>query len=538
MLESAAGSSVTARRHRSTSNPPINSTGTMRLADQAALITLGRLTERGIGIVAGIFLVRLLSKDDYGSYLQISLIGSLCASLILLGLPQSVLVFLPGEARERRRGFILQTVLVTGALSLLVGIAVTSAGTLVARALHNPALGPLALVIGLYTIVFSMNRLVEPTLIALRRAGEAGVLAIFTGGLLLVATVAPAWLGWGVGWIYLLMVVVYLGRIAYFAWMVTRIRGDAGGPLLSKSSLRDQARFAIPLGLAGITGQYNRRIDGLMVSFLFAPAVYAVYARGAFELPLVELLPFTLATVILPRLVELWKDRDRDAMTRLWSRSIRISALLIFPTFAYCYLFAHEIIVILFTEAYSGSVPVFEIYLLALPFRLTSYGVILQALGDTKTILRSNLYGLALNLALAVALCPAIGPQGAAVGYVASQLFQIVYLFHRIRETIQVPLRSLIPWSGLARTGGIVLVAGIAVMALGRAIEHPILRLLATGPPFLVLCALGYLWAGLIGPDEKEIVRRWARLTLAPFSARTGDENVDDVRPTKGTDDR
>src|SRR5437867_6026407 len=83
------------------------------LGDQAALLTLGRLAERIVGILSGVFLVRLLSKSDYGTFLQVSLIGSLAASLILLGLPQSLLYFVPREPSRGRRRFIFQTAMIT-----------------------------------------------------------------------------------------------------------------------------------------------------------------------------------------------------------------------------------------------------------------------------------------------------------------------------------------------------------------------------------------------------------------------------------------
>ncbi len=78
-------------------------------------MTFGRFTERLVGILAGIALVRLLTKEDYGTFLQVGLIGEICASVVLLGLPQSLLFFLPREAPERRKRLILQTALLLGA---------------------------------------------------------------------------------------------------------------------------------------------------------------------------------------------------------------------------------------------------------------------------------------------------------------------------------------------------------------------------------------------------------------------------------------
>src|SRR2546422_8376 len=105
----------------------------MRLSDQAALMTLGRLVERIVGIFAGIFLVRLLSKEDYGTFLQVSLIGGLCVSIVLLGLPQSLSFFLPGEEKRRRKRFIAQTAVLTAGVALLASLALAIGGKWIAR---------------------------------------------------------------------------------------------------------------------------------------------------------------------------------------------------------------------------------------------------------------------------------------------------------------------------------------------------------------------------------------------------------------------
>lgn len=492
----------------------------MRLRDQAALMTLGRLAERIVGILSGIFLVRLLSKSAYGTFLQVSLIGSLTTSLILLGLPQSLLFILPQEEPARRRRFIRQTAAITLAASAVAAFLVAGAHRSLARILHNADFDTIGLVVAAYVVLFSLDRLVEPTLIALQEARLASLLTTVSSVLLLVATLAPAWAGWSIGRVYTCIILVYLARLAFFAGRVARMPAAGPSPLFERASVRRQVAFSLPLGLAGISGQWNKQMDGLIVSFFFVPDIYAVYARGAFELPLIDLLPFTLATVILPRLVELWRAGKPAEFTALWNRSIQISSLLVFPAFAYCLLFAREIIVVLFTEAYSASVPVFQVYLLALPFRLTSYGVLLQAVGDTRTILRSSAAGLILNAAIAFLLCPIIGPVGAAIGFVGSQIFQIVYLLNAIRIKATIPLGRLMPWPRLGVALGIAAVAAVVTKVGGFLLEGPLLRLAATGPVFGLVCLAGYLATGLIGAEEREMFKRWGGLALKTFVPR------------------
>jgi O-antigen/teichoic acid export membrane protein len=482
----------------------------MRLANQAAVMMSGRLAERAIGLLAGMVLVRLLTKDEYGSFLQIGLISQLGAALLVFGLPHSLLYLVPRVQREARKHVIVATGRLMVGLSIVGGAALALSGPLLVRAFNNPVLASLSLLIGLYTLFYSLDRMVEPALLALGEAGRAGVLAAVSSALIVVATLTPAWKGWGLRAIYAGVLVVTLARLGYFGTVLGGLPGLVRGTRVEGFSIRSVLAFAVPMGLSAMATQYNRMLDGLMVSFLFTPAAYAVYARGAFELPLVDLVPYTLANVILPRLVELWKAGDRIGFLGLWNRLIRVSGLCIIPALIYSLMFADDIIVTLFSEAYRQSVPVFQIYLLSLPLRLTSFAVLLQAIGDSRAILHATLWSLGLSLLLAPALCLLIGPAGAAAGFVGSQLLWTLCLQHAIRKRTDFVLGELMPWSFLARATGIVLAAGVAVRLLGALATSPLPRIVLTGPPFVLLCLGGFLWLNLVDAPEKDLLRRWA----------------------------
>ncbi len=218
-----------------------------RLADQAALITFGRFTERLVGILAGIALVRLLTKEDYGTFLQVGLIGEICASIVLLGLPQSLLFFLPREPPDRRKRLILQTGLLLGGAALVAALGIDLLRKWMAGALHNPTLASIAPIVAIYTLLLSVDRMVDTALIGLGEARRAGLLAIASSSLLLVATLGPAWRGWPIGWIYLCILAVYGVRLTYFASVVASLRGDGGRLLPAWNAVKDQIGYALPL---------------------------------------------------------------------------------------------------------------------------------------------------------------------------------------------------------------------------------------------------------------------------------------------------
>lgn len=487
-----------------------------RLADQAAVLTIGRVAERAVGFLSGMALVRLLTKDEYGSFLQIALLCQLATTFLLFGLPLSLFYFVPRAEPAGRKRVVLTIGGLIVASSAAGGLLLALFSPLVVRAFHNPLLEGLGILIGAYAFAYSLNTTIEPTLVSIQQTRRAGILAAVSGPVMLAATLLPAWQGWGIAAVYSAMLAVIVVRIAYVLGVVARMPGATSRGVEDGVPLGALFAFALPLGFSSIAWQSNRQLDGFLVSFLFNPADYAVYARGAFEIPLVDLVPFTLANVILPRLVELWKSGERQRLLNLWTGTIRVSALLVFPAFAYCMLFAQEIIVTLFTPEYSGSVPIFRVYLLSLPLRLTHFSIVLQAIGDSRTVMRSTVWTLVINLALAPVLCLLVGPVGAAAGFAVSQIFAVVYVLHTTRARTGFSLGELLPWPSLARTAGIIAAVSAVVKVIGLVPAPPLVRLALTGPPFLLMTLFAYHRFGGLTDEDRDHLRRWTGRRAAP----------------------
>lgn len=472
-------------------------------------MTIGRVAEKGLTFLATLVLVRLLTKEQYGSYLQIALVSQLAVSVFLFGLPLALPYFVPRALAHERRHVVTVIASLIASIAFVGAIGIALGGGLLARGFTNPVFVELAFLVAVFTFFYCLDRTIETTFIVIGEAHRSAVLTSVSAALLLGTSLTAAFKGWGVEGIYVGWLLVILVRLGYAGLVVGRLPARTGSEPVEGFSVPALVRFAVPMGFSAIVTQYNRMLDGLVVSLLFTPPEYAVYARGAFELPVVDLVPFTLASVIAPALARLWKDGDRTTLLALWNRSLRTSAMLIFPAFGYAAFFAHDLVVTLFTQAYEGAVPVFFVYLLALPLRLTHYPTLLIAVGETASILVPTLVGLVFNVALSLTLCHWIGPVGAAIGFLVSQFAVAGGLLHRTRRATGFGLRELLPWKALARTGAVVLVSAAAARALGMLVADMRLRLVIAAVVFGVLCLGGYLWLGIVGREERDYLRRW-----------------------------
>jgi O-antigen/teichoic acid export membrane protein len=482
-----------------------------KLGSEASVVVASRIVIAVAQIGTALALVRLLPKDQFGVLRFLLLLYQTVSGVAIFGFPQGLLYFLPQLDPARRKAFVRLTTLILATLGLLGG------GVLFL--LRGPLTGSfegdarqLVPLMALY-IVLDLPTLALPNLlIGLGRAPLAARLNIvsalvMTAGLLIpVACQLPL----------LQVLAIFTGSAALrlglylgvAAWVHAGVRA---GPL--REHFRPLLRFSLPLGLSSTAGLLNQQIDKYLIGLSFAASVYAEYAVGAEELPLVSVLPYTVATVLMPTLVSHWQAAQKSEFLKVWHTSIIKVALIMLPVCVLLFVAAEAYITLLFTSNYLRATGPMRVYLLLLPLRVTSYGVVLQSLGDTRTVMEVSIAGVLLNAVCSAGAIATIGFLGPSIAAVAVQFVLVVLLLLRIRRHLGVRVREVFPWGAYLNVVLVSLVA--APLAL---VVHWLLRGnagLALGVSALAYFA-GYVvvgsWTGVISAADRNWVLRRLRL--------------------------
>src|SRR5690606_3533938 len=149
---------------------------------------------------------------------------------------------------------------------------------------------------------------------------------------------------------------------------------------------------------------------------LLTDGALAIFQVGAQEMPLVTVIPYATGSVLVGRYVSLRATADRAGILALFQRAVAKVSLLVLPLVIFMIVMAPDLVCVLFGEEWLTAVPVFRIYGLILLQRVGQYGAVLQAFGDTRTILKITSRMVLVNAALSVPATYAIGVTGAAVG--------------------------------------------------------------------------------------------------------------------------
>lgn len=463
----------------------------MRVSSKAAIVSLGRALNTLALLGLSMALSRALPAEEYGTYRQVWLVFYTLTPFLTVGIPASVMYFIPKLDRPEQKGFVAQTILLLTLLaSVMSGSIYLGAGWL-SELWTNPLLTMPLRIFSLYALLAVPMIFIEFLLIALDRPQ---ISALFSGAsaLTMVIFVAvPVVLGRSLEVVFACLGTFALVRtlvvLLYLGWFFrgTEFRWD-------RSLLPDQIGYSIPLGMADMAYIIGKQLDKLIVSTFFVTGVYAIYANGAIQIPLISVITGSLMAVLTPEFVRLNGNEERGRILALWYSVTRKVALLFFPLACFLFLFASEFMVFLYSEIYIASASPFRVYLLLLPLSIASYVAILRALGRTKVILGSTLLGMGLNAGLSLLLIQRLGLLGPPLAMVIGTYVSVLVCLVAIGREFSVGFAGTMPWAELGRIGLLAALSGAAVYPLTFVGVDPLLK--------LVLGALGYgtVYVGLV----------------------------------------
>lgn len=465
-------------------------------AQQAGLITLAEFFRFGVKSVVGVLLARLITPAELGSYRQLFLIYTTVSTLMMMGIPQSLLYFLPKyDSVAQKRLHVSRIKDISFVLSLLFALGLVLFRGWIAAGFNNPALAKLLLVYALYPVFMFSSSLYSYVMLGQSNAASAARFTIFS-----ISTDALLIMGTALISRDLNLIVAAVVAASSLQWLYSRIKlkSYTAPPSLDVPFYKRQFAYALPLGLSSIIGMLSIQLDKFVISAFFDPASFAVFSIGAMELPFISILTNSVNSVLLPGISS---APDKSSMSDIFRAAVRKNAIFIFPIALLCYLYAPQIITILYTDVYNGAIPYFRVYLYLLPLRIATFGMIFMALGKTRVILWNAVFTLVCNLILNLILVRRYGMMGAAVATVIMTALSVLLYIVLIRFQIGLSLSRLIPWLPLAKTATASILATLAAWLMIGYSTSIILQLAAM-PVFALVYALsGYLLGAILPYD-------------------------------------
>lgn len=462
----------------------------MRIRTRSMLIGLSRGVTHVSRIGVAVVLVRLLTKEQFGSYRQVMLVAMFLGQLFSMQLPHSLYYFVPKLGDERRRALLMQTLLLAlaggaaGAAIMLFG------ARPLARQFENPSLTSLLTVFCIFPIIQVILQLIPHFMISAERAGRGCVYIMVREAIRAGVVVSLAAMGAPLSSL-LVCLLVGTGALA-LCGVGDMYRLSPGRSVsIDKALIRHQLVYTLPLAAAVLVAVTKKFFDKFLIASFFDTENFAVYAAGAIEVPVQAVVTSSIFAAVLPNLVELWDDGRKDQMVALWREAVRKSSIVIYPMFFVLLVCAQDLVLLMYGEPYREAAYPFMIYLLIMPIRVAVYGTFVRAVGRTRPVLFSALLGLVANAVFSLAILliarQLMGEKSLlaflapAIGTVLAAGCSAMYLIIAAARATQHGFRRIMPWTELARLLGIAAAAGAASYFAPLQACPLVLRLLVRG---------------------------------------------------------
>ena len=421
------------------------------LGGDAVKLTFSKLVTLCISMISTMLLSRFRTLEEYGTYSQLLLVINLFTTIFMLGLPNSINYFLArAESQEERRKFLSIYYTLSTLFSVLLGIVLVCAIPLIEAYFSNPLIGKFAYFLAIYPWSTIIASGIENMLVVYRKTNLLAGYRVLNSVCLLGIIFLVQLLDWTFSE-YMLLLVGVNAAFAIAVYVLAHRLSGGLRPMLDKSWLKAIFVFSIPMGLASVVGTLNIEIDKLLIGRMLDTTQQAIYSNASKELP-VTIIASSITAVLLPQITRMIKRDKCQSAIQLWGYATELSFICICIIVAGVFTFASDAVELLYSAKYLPGVPVFRVYTLVLLLRCTYFGMIMNALGQSKKIFYCSVASLALNAVLNPLLFWVMGTIGPAVATFLSMVIVLVGQLWMTAQSMKTSFRNIFPWKRLSIT--------------------------------------------------------------------------------------
>lgn len=477
------------------------------IANKATQLTIAKIISLAIVMVNAMILSRYRTLEEYGTYSQLNVVITLLTTIIMIGLPNSINYFMAkAQDNQERTQFLSNYYTISTILSVIAGLILILIIPYLSSYFDNTSIISFSFYLLLMPWISIIGASVANILIVYNKVKLLSIYNILTSVALLVILVISTILKLSfIQYMYLnITYQVCITVTIYF--VVSKLTGGLQ-PSLSKSLIKTILKFSIPIGLATIVGTINIDMDRLMIGYFFNTETMAIYTNAAREMP-VTIISASITAVLMPHLVRLIKDGKIKEAISVWSDSISLSYAFICFFSIVLFVFAPEVMTILYSEKYLPGIPVFRIYSLVLLLRCTYFGIILNSVGKTKFILYSSIAALGLNVLLNFLFFYMFGLIGPAIATFVSMFLVALFQLLKTSELNKISLDKIFPWREISLITMVNVILGASIYSIKKIIVLD--QMIGNMAESIIL---GFFWLSFYNIIMNKFVRsKWEKL--------------------------
>lgn len=464
------------------------------VSKNALILSISKVLNTLITLMSAMLLSRFRTLEEYGTYSQIQTAVGLIISVVMLGLPNSINLFLGNAKNTKEADKFLSLYYSFGTvLSVLAGLILLILTPFICSYYKNDAIQEYSYALAILPWVSVITTSISNMLVSVG-ATKRLLIYNFLRNLSILVTIVFVRLIDQNFEFYMSAYVIVESLFSLWVYYEAKRLTDKIYIKPDFSLLKKVLTFSIPMGVASAVGTLDIYLDHLMVGHYFDTETLAIFSNAAKELPF-NIIASAFTAVLVPYMAKKFRSGENEIAMKSWFAATEFNAFILFFCATTCIVYAPQIMTILYSEKYISGVPVFRVYSLALLLRITYFGMALNALGKSKYILYSSIATLIINIIFNYAMINIIGSIGAALATVLSILIISLLQLKFTSNLLNMCFKDIFPWKRIGLVAGINTAWGVIAfmiekwLKLGVSISHIIISILI-GIIFLTIYSL------------------------------------------------
>ncbi len=478
------------------------------LSAQAALLTLARICGFVLTVPLPLVLVRVLDQREFGLYKQLFQILTSALAILCLHVQYSAYYFMPRHA-DKKPQVAMNVVVFFSLVGSLTALLFALYPRWITLVFHDDDLVRYMPLFGVTILFWLLSSFLEVVTVA---NSEVRAGAIFT----VVTQLSKSALMLGAGVIFM--------SVSAIAWAAT-IQGALQCVILfwylrnrfgkfwqsfDLSFFKLHLANAIPFGIGGLAYATQADLHNYFVSHYYAAEVFAVYAIGCFQLPLLGMLLDSVISVLLPEVTRRHTATDYRGIIELWANAIRKLAFFFVPVYVFLFVVRREFIIALFTDKFVDAAPIFAINLLNILSFVAVPTSIMRVFEELRYFrFKLSLAMIPVSFAALYIGVQQVGLLGAISAYVFVQTLDLAIIVAKISRRLEVKLADLRLLYPALKTVIASVVAALATYAVKFALGHvpALVTLAVSGAIFGAVFFAVAFFVGAVTDAEKQLLR-------------------------------
>ena len=392
-------------------------------------------------MVSSMVLSRYLSKGDYGTYKQVMYVYTTLVTVFTLGLPKAYSYFLPRVEPDQAQAVVDKITRIFYVMGAAFSLLLFVCSPLIARVLDNADLVAALRIFSPVPLLLLPTMGLDSIYAVCRRTHVIAFYTVATRIFMLLCAVLPV-VALHAGYETALWGIVASSALNFLLALYLKnkpyrsVRDRKSCPF----GYRDIFAYSLPLLYASFWGTLIHSADQFFISRYFGKVVFAEFSNGFMDLPFIGMIVGACSTVLFPLFARMDYERldPYKHIFPVWRNVFAKTAMLIYPMLVFCFIYADEIMQVLYGGKYSGSGIYFQLKTIGNLFVVITYAPLFLAIGKTRFYAAVHAWG-AIVLLAAEWLCASLtgSPELLAavsvlcsIGRIAVFLFFIAGYFH------------------------------------------------------------------------------------------------------------